>query len=161
MISTSRCRLRKLDASDYANVFRLYNDMDVRKYLGGTVSVAVFAKNFEKMCSSNLRAHHWTVRLSKNCEFVGLFSLDVHHNGIDIEASYQILPNYWGTGIAVEVLEKIIDYGFSELKLQRMLAETQMNNIASRKLLEKIGMKLENVVQRFGAVQGIYAITHG
>ena len=63
-----------------------------------------------------------------------------------------------GKGYATEVVKELIGYAFEELRLAKVIAETQTANILSCKLLERVGMELEQKIQRFGAEQAIYAI---
>ncbi|WP_087919643.1 GNAT family N-acetyltransferase [Paenibacillus donghaensis] len=49
-------------------------------------------------------------------------------------------------------------YVFNDLNLTKVIAETQMANHSSCRLLEKVGMKLEQTVIRYGAEQAIYGI---
>lgn len=59
------------------------------------------------------------------------------------EISYIINPQYWGNGYATEVAEYLLQFGFNELKLHRIYATCDPRNIASSRVLEKIGMKYE------------------
>ncbi len=101
---------------------------------------------------------YWVVRQKQTGEFLGLVSLDLYHDGISTELSYQFLPECWGQGYTAEIAQYIIDYAFREVKLPRLVSETQTANMSSRKLLEKVGMRLEGTVKRFGAEQSIYVI---
>ncbi|WP_238327973.1 GNAT family N-acetyltransferase [Paenibacillus gorillae] len=78
--------------------------------------------------------------------------------GVNIEVSYEFLPDWWGNGYASEVIAMVLDYALNELHISKIIAETQTANIASCRLLEKVGMNLERTVQRYGAEQAIYAI---
>lgn len=51
-----------------------------------------------------------------------------------------------------------MDYAFNTLKLTEIVAETQTSNRASCRLLEKLGMKFRETIQRFGEEQSIYCI---
>ena len=84
--------------------------------------------------------------------------MDPHHIGNDIEVSYQFLPKWWGAGYATEVMKEIFKFAFESLNLPRVIAVTQTANISSRKLLERLGMKLISKYQRFGAEQSLYSI---
>lgn len=66
---------------------------------------------------------------------------------------------WWGQGYAEEVIRKVIDYVFDELKLKKLVAETQSANKNSCKLLKNVGMTLEGIVTRFGAEQSIFSIS--
>lgn len=57
-----------------------------------------------------------------------------------------------------EVISKIVDFGFNDLGLDEIVAETQTANGASCKLLERVGMTLEAKLHRFGAEQAVYSI---
>jgi ribosomal-protein-alanine N-acetyltransferase len=76
-----------------------------------------------------------------------------------MEVSYQLLPQWWRQGYATEVVQKIIQHAFADLALTKVVAETQTANIASCRLLEKVGMLREETLERFGAEQGIFSIS--
>jgi [ribosomal protein S5]-alanine N-acetyltransferase len=157
-METNRCKLSELQKSDYEDIKRLYINEKVREFLGGTVTEKQYKKGFEAMLQAGEASLYWVVREKASSEFMGLVSLDPHHDGAAIEMSYQFLPQWWGQGYASEIAEFIIDYAFRELRLKKLVSETQTANSASRRLLEKVGMKLEQKVKRFGAEQAIYGI---
>ncbi len=70
--------------------------------------------------------------------------------------SYELLPEYWGKGYATEAVEAALGYAFVDLGLERVVAETQAANERSCRLLERLGMKAERKLERFGAKQVIY-----
>jgi ribosomal-protein-alanine N-acetyltransferase len=74
------------------------------------------------------------------------------------EISYEFLPQSWGNGYAFEVIRQLLMYALHELKLGRVIAETQTANVSSCRLLEKVGMKVEATLQRYGAEQALYGI---
>lgn len=159
MIETNRCKIDRLQDSDYEKVRELFTNEKVRKFLGGIVSPASFNSSFYNMLNCNENSYYWVARLKHNNEIIGLVSLDKHHDGFSTEVSYQFMPQYWGYGYAEEVIRRIIDYAFNELMIKKIVAETQSANKASCKLLQKIGMNLEQVVSRFGAEQYIFSIS--
>jgi RimJ/RimL family protein N-acetyltransferase len=57
------------------------------------------------------------------------------------EIGWIINKEYWNKGYAMEVSKMIIRHGFEELKLKKIIGETEQNNIKSIKTFEKIGMK--------------------
>ena len=59
------------------------------------------------------------------------------------EIGYIVHPDYWGKGIATEAAKLLIDFGFDQLNLHRIYATCDPRNIASSKVLEKIGMVQE------------------
>ncbi|MCT8138408.1 GNAT family N-acetyltransferase [Anaerobacillus sp. CMMVII] len=158
MFQTNRCCISTIQKCDYVDVKKLYQNQEVRKYLGGIRDEGSIGVVIEEMLHSNEPSYYWVVKEQVTREFMGLVSLDQHHNRVDFEVSYQILPKYWGNGFATEVVQFMIDYAFNELKLTRVIAETQTANNSSCRLLERVGMKLEKIVTRFGAEQAIFSI---
>jgi ribosomal-protein-alanine N-acetyltransferase len=156
-LSTLRCNLRPVMRTDYADLLDLHQNQNVRLFLGGTLRAEDFIRKFESMLS--VQDHfQWAARLKETEEFVGLFSLDRHHEGCDIELSYQLAENMQKKGLALEITKHLIDFAFEKLKLTRLVAETQTANTASVRLLGKLGMKFERTANRFGAQQSIFVI---
>ena len=54
---------------------------------------------------------------------------------------YRILPQYWGKGFATEAAMAALDYGFNKLDLSEIIGMVHEENVASRKVLEKCGLK--------------------
>ncbi|EPY10146.1 MULTISPECIES: GNAT family N-acetyltransferase [Paenibacillus] len=161
LLETKRCTLTKLQASDYDNVRRLYVNEEVRKYLGGAwTEEEAITGSFRRMLASQEGASFWIIREKQTNAFIGLISLDTHHDGVSTEVSYELLPEWWGSGYAAETVTAVIDYAFRELGLPEVIAETQAANKASCRLLERIGMSFRDTVQRFGEQQAIYSITN-
>lgn len=157
-MNTDRCILERMSSRDYEDVKHLYQDEKVRRYLGGTVDDAHFKPRFDQLCSEPTDASYWVVRHMETLAFMGLISLDPHHDGEAYELSYQLLPQWWGAGYAQEISRAVLHYGFTELGFDKIVAETQAANTASRKLLEKLGMNLVKTLERFGEMQCLYEL---
>lgn len=154
-IETQRCKLRPLIESDRDETFALYESKEVRRFLGGSVGRGDFDARFDNLLTST-SSRNWAIRLADGGAFVGTISIGKHHDGHDNELSYQLLPEFWGPGFAFEVATAILELASNTLKLSSIIAETQAANIASRKLLEKLGLTLDREVVRFGDNQVIY-----
>ncbi|MBU5466148.1 GNAT family N-acetyltransferase [Virgibacillus sp. MSJ-26] len=157
MLKTKRCMIDTIRKTDFNDVRNLYTNPEVRKYLGGIRGENSIKSAMGKMLKPPQNSFYWIVRERETGCFIGLVSLDPHHEGDYQEISYQFIPDYWGQGYATEVVGHIIDYSLSELALSKIVAETQTANTASCKLLEKLGMTLERIVYRFNAEQAIYS----
>ncbi len=79
------------------------------------------------------------------CGAVGLHPDAVHPRA---ELGYWIGVPYWGRGYATEAARAVLDFGFRELKLQRIFAHHFAGNQASARVLQKIGMKHEGCSRR-------------
>src|SRR6266446_1134968 len=61
----------------------------------------------------------------------------------EIEIGYRLHPDYWNRGIATEAARKVRDHAFGDLKLPRVISLIHPDNVASRRVAEKIGMLFE------------------
>ncbi len=55
---------------------------------------------------------------------------------------YALSPAYWGRGYATEAARAMVEYALVEMKLARILAETEEANTRSQKLMRRLGMQL-------------------
>ncbi|WHY87354.1 GNAT family N-acetyltransferase [Neobacillus novalis] len=158
MFETERCIINTFQKSDYFDTKKLFVNQEVRRFLGGIRQEDSIGVVMEEMLHSSDDSFYWVVREKLSENFIGLVSLDPHHEGVRLEISYQFLPDWWGSGYATEVIQVILDFGLNELKLEKIVAETQTANKSSCRLLERVGMELERTISRFGAEQAIYSI---
>jgi len=155
MIYTNRCTLSKIALNDMNDVKSLYNNVEVRKYLGGIIDDESFTNKYNKMYKSK-QGIYWVIRLSSNSSFLGLISLTRYHDGINTEISYQLLPTWWGLGLASEVMQSVLQYAFNTLNLSRVYAETQTENNGSCKLLLRNEFTLKEKILRFNEEQSVF-----
>lgn len=157
-METSRTVLSKPTAADYREVFELQTNQQSRKYLGGPVTKKEFPEKFQAIVTAQLPESYWIVRQKDSRAFIGLVCITKYHDQIHYEVSYVLDPKFWGEGYGTEIVACIIEYGFKNLGLEEIYAETQKKNTASIKLLEKVGMKIKSEVERFGERQTVYSI---
>lgn len=160
LVTSERCKLSVLSPEDYQLVKSLYVNENVRKFLGGTLDEESYASKFTELLDSSKKANYWIVKLKDTNEFIGLVFLDSYHDGLDIEIGYQFLPHFWGRGLAKEVINTVLLYGFNSLNLKKIVAETQSINRSSCSLLQKVGMQLEGSLVRFGTEQSKFSISN-
>ncbi|MBY0098092.1 GNAT family N-acetyltransferase [Mesobacillus maritimus] len=160
MFETKRCLINTLRTSDSEEVKRLFINPEVRKFLGGVPTVASMEGILNEMVDPTATSYYWVIREKNTNEFIGFVSLDPHHDGDDLELSYQLLPKWWGAGYGTEVVKRVLQFAFNELNLPKVVAETQSKNTFSCRLLERLGMELERTTIRFCAEQSIYSIKH-
>jgi len=71
----------------------------------------------------------------------------------EADIAYFLNRRYWGRGYATETVRALIDYGFGTLGLRRTFGLCVPENVASRRVMEKAGMKAEESLT-FYAEQG-------
>lgn len=80
-------------------------------------------------------------------------------NGTEqVEVGYHFARAAWGQGYATEVAQGLVDYGFRTLGLTRIMGVVLPENTASRRVLEKIGMRAEGMGDYEGYAIEVYAI---
>ena len=80
--------------------------------------------------------------LSKSKEFLGRINIrSVNSQGI-LNMGFWILPAHWGKGYAAEAAKTVFEFAFEQLQVKQMCAAHAQANIQSKRVLEKIGMRL-------------------
>jgi len=154
-VLTGRCILASLKEADFNEVAEIYANEEARKFLGGRVPInKTIDRLHEALADAN--SHDFTVRLCSTGEILGMVSVSPHHNPSNMEVSYIFHPKYWGNGYAKESVLSLLDFCKKELKLKRIVSETQTANTNSCRLLESLGYKVECKHERFGAMQTLY-----
>jgi len=78
---------------------------------------------------------------------IGIFQQsDIHVK--NMELGYWLAEIYWGKGIMSEAVKQIVEYGFKTFRIDRIYAKPFGTNIASHKVLEKAGFKLEGKFEK-------------
>lgn len=73
-----------------------------------------------------------------------------------VEVGYWIGEPYWGKGIATQAIRQIVDYGFSNLDINRIFAGVYSHNTPSMKALEKCGFQKEGVFRKAVIKNGVF-----
>jgi RimJ/RimL family protein N-acetyltransferase len=81
------------------------------------------------------------------------------HGIEDIEIGYRLDPRYWNCGLITEAARAVRDHGFRDRKLSRVISLIHPENIPSRRVAEKNGMKVEKKITFRGFPTLVYAIT--
>jgi RimJ/RimL family protein N-acetyltransferase len=87
---------------------------------------------------------------------VGGIGLRKKHFGHSREVGYWIGEPYWGRGYATEAIRLITEFGFNELKLERIQAHVFESNIASEKALLKNGFAFEALLKKMHEKNGVF-----
>ena len=77
----------------------------------------------------------------------------------EIEIGYRLHPDYWNRGLITEAARAVRDHGFADLELPRVISLIHPENIPSRRVAEKNGMKVEKEITFRGFPTLVYAIT--
>lgn len=149
-LQTRRLVLRSFTDADAEDVAALLGDPAVTRYIEGRpVSRAEVG---ERVLPEILRQYRelppgmgrFAAVDKATGTFVGWFSLrPASSRGLDggAELGYRVLPARWGQGLATEGARALVDSAFAELGADRVVATTMTVNAASRRVLEKAGLR--------------------
>jgi RimJ/RimL family protein N-acetyltransferase len=88
-----------------------------------------------------IKSYTFVIEDINTSQFIGLFALNLgnkkHRSG---EVWYKLHFDHWGKGHGTEAVNRVLDFGFNDLNLHRIKAGCAVENIASIKVLEKVGM---------------------
>lgn len=149
-LETDRLLLRALGPQDVAGIFELDADPLVHQFLGNEpicslqqaeATIAQIQIQYERFGIGR-----WAVIEKRSGAFVGWSGLKFveddesgHMNYYDV--GYRLIPRFWGKGYATESAQEALRYGFEELKLQEIIGTVNELNAASRRVLEKCGLR--------------------
>lgn len=165
-LSTERLTIRPFTLDDDAFVLALLNDPDWLRYIGDRgVRTREDARRqiTDKYLASYTRdgVGLMAVTLHDQPAAIGMCGLIKREGLADVDIGFAFLPAYRAHGYAREAAEAVLAYGRDTLKIQRVVAITLPENVASIRLLEKIGLRFESHVQipNDDATLALYAVT--
>lgn len=141
-LRTDRLLLRKISLADQQEVFTLRSNREVMKYIPRPlVKTMDDAKaHIEKilLVTENKEGINWVMADPTTNKLIGIIGLfRIIKENYRAEVGYMMLPEWQHKGIMQEALQKVIEYGFNEMKLHSIEAIIDGANTASSKLLEK------------------------
>lgn len=154
-----RLILRELRLEDVVDVFEFTSQDEVTEFLSWPPhkEKAVTLNFLESVVIkySTEAPSQWGISLKGSGKIVGIsgfISLDSESG--KGELAYLSSPNYAGLGYMTEANMLILNYAFETLQLNRVQAKSELNNIGSQRVLEKIGMKKEGTFKDFLKIKG-------
>lgn len=147
-ITTERLVLRPLEASDSEDIFQLRSNKEVIKYVNRPLSqfeseAVYFIKKIVENVANNLSAY-WGIALPETNRLIGTICLwNLEAENFRGEIGYELMPAFQGKGYMQEAVKAVVDYAFNTLKLHSVTAWFDPDNMASQKLLDKLGFKQE------------------
>ncbi|MDB4089115.1 GNAT family N-acetyltransferase [Flavobacteriales bacterium] len=142
-IETERLKLRDFKISDAFSFFHLNLDEEVMKYTGDVTfdsveETEIFLNNYSDYERNGFG--RWTVVRKEDNEILGWCGLKKRQDGV-IDIGYRFHKKFWNKGYATESARACLNYGFEVLNLEEIIGNTDRENLASIKVLEKIGLK--------------------
>jgi RimJ/RimL family protein N-acetyltransferase len=144
LLETERLVLRRFTEADVDALVALDADPEVMRYVTGGVPTPRYEIETE-ILPAYLRYHerfeglgYWATVEKATDAFVGWFEFRPPAEGVEL--GYRLRRAAWGKGFATEGALALIDKGFAELGVERVVAHTLVVHAASRRVLEKVGL---------------------
>jgi RimJ/RimL family protein N-acetyltransferase len=148
-LETNRMVLRRFNEADVDNLVELDGDPDVMRYINGGKPtpreeiendiLPAFLSYYDRFAGYGF----WAALLKSNGEFLGWFHLRPPKDGDPDapELGYRLRKAAWGRGYGTEGSVALIRKAFAELGALRVFATTMVVNVASRRVMEKAGLR--------------------
>lgn len=163
-LASARLRLRPLAPSDVDAIHRLFDDPDVRRYLfdGERVpretAAQIVATSRRQFAS---RGHGlWAVEREGYDHPVGFGGFWFFFDPPQLQLLYGLHPDVWGQGLATELAGRLLDHGFETLGFDAIVGATDPPNVASIRVMEKLGMERWREETRDGKDTVYFRIEH-
>jgi ribosomal-protein-alanine N-acetyltransferase len=166
-IETDRVRLLSWKESDAEKFQRISSDPEVMRYINGgrpwsSGELAEFIGR--QMRHETSRGFClWRMVGKTDGETIGLCGLQPLAIGgrDEVEIGWWLAPGCWGKGLATEAAQSVLRYAFECAGLERVIAIAIPENLASRRIMEKIGMRYESETEHKGFRVVLYSASRG
>lgn len=140
---TDRLILREFSIEDAQDFYALNLDEEVMKYTADRVFTTVaeseeLIRNYDQYKLNGYG--RWTVAFKETNVVLGWCGLKYITSVDEVDLGYRLHRKFWNKGYATEACKASLDIGFKEYNLDLIVGRTMVDNLASRRVLEKIGM---------------------
>jgi [ribosomal protein S5]-alanine N-acetyltransferase len=166
ILQTERLIVRTWSPDDAEAGFRIWSDPEVMRYVGTGQPNATIEET--QAWINRMSAHHelhgfgfWAVVEKKSSQLIGSCGMGYQRDGgLPIEFGYTLARSQWGRGFATEAAAACLRYAFESLRLPELSASVDSRNVASQRVLEKIGFAFQREEQLADGVDFWY-VAHG
>ena len=153
-LQTKRLILRKIAIADAADIFAYASDSQVTTHTSWATHQSIddtyeYLNNFVFELYRSGNGMDWGIVEKESNKLVGtcgLYIAPIHKRGT---LGYTLAKDYWGQGLMTEAATMAIAFGFHVMQLRRIEAICNVDNVASARVLEKIGMQFEGIVHNY------------
>jgi ribosomal-protein-alanine N-acetyltransferase len=148
-LNTERLVLREFGQDDWPEILVYQSDPRYLRYYDWTGRSTEQVRGFVQMFLGQQQArprikYQLAVTIKDTRQLIGTCGIrldapDAHEGDI----GYELAPQHWGRGYATEAARAIVRFGFEELGLHRIWSWCIADNVASARVMEKVGMRLE------------------
>lgn len=166
-LATPRLLLRPFVLEDALDHARIYAKPEVTRFLAGGPFLGEVATRRSR-AALELFIDHWSTHgfgawavLDRTTgALIGQCGLKYLPDSPEVEILYALDTPYWGRGVATEASAAALRHGFETTQLDRIVAVAKPEHRASHRVMEKLGMTYEGMVEVYGGIRAVrYAIS--
>jgi ribosomal-protein-alanine N-acetyltransferase len=143
-LATERLGFRCWTREDLPLARELWGDLEVTRFFGGPFPDKEIDERLQRELSrmDSDGFQYWPIFHISNNEHVGCCGLRPYRPEQQMpELGFHLRPEFWGQGLAVEAARAVIAYAFGSLGAKSLSAGHHPQNLASKKVLEKLGFR--------------------
>ncbi len=153
VLDTERLILRPLRMSDAQDLFAFAQDPQVSRHVLWDPHTSLLdSRRFLRAARRQYRRGQpssFAVTLKDSGRMIGTVGfMWVNVEYLSAEVGYSLSRDYWNRGIMTEALRRVVQFGFDELRLNRIEAQHETDNPASGRVMEHVGMKYEGTLRQ-------------
>ncbi len=162
-LTTARLHLRPFTAADHEAIHAVYADPEVMRHVGhGAHHTLAETVNALRIYGEVLARSGYSFLAVTELETGVLLGDGGLHplggKGPDLELGYTLARSAWGRGYATELGGALVEHAFVTLRVPRVVAQVEPANLASRHVLEKLGMTEREERTAYGRPHILYAL---
>lgn len=164
LIETDRLIIKPSSVEHFDQMYALYSDLDVMLYHGSGPKSDEKIRALVTKIIQHQEKHGFSsgnVFEKETGEFVGragLIYVELKDDQPDIEVGYLLYKQFWNRGYATELAKAILNWGFKNLSIDKLVANVRPENSGSINVLKKIGMSYVGLVNCYDTVMERYEI---
>lgn len=158
---TPRLFLREFILDDSSHFYQMNADKEVVRFTGDAPfpsqgEALRFLEGYRDY--ERFGIGRWAVIRKTDDKFLGWCGLKYHPDESITDVGYRFYREYWGEGYATEAARAALNFGFQNLKLFSIHAHAHVDNSASIRVLEKLGLRYQKEVHIDGMPASVYRI---
>ena len=157
---TDRLAFRKWNDDDLDRLHAICSKPQVMQFVGdGQVWAKDRTLEFIRSATEMFLEHgfcQWPLTHKADGKLIGYCGVVKSDDALEI--GWRLAPEYWGRGLATEAARAILNHNIRKLGFQRLIATVQAMNMASIRVIEKLGMTLADTFDRDGRKVLFYSV---
>ena len=150
-LQTKRLELIEINQSHLTDFYEIFKDERATKYY----NIITFKKKEDaqkyldwfRLRYRDNQGIRWGIKLKDRQGVIGTAGFNTYQKNQSANLGYDLHVDYWNKGYITEALSEIVNFGFETLEVNRIEAAVMQGNIASERVLEKLGFTNEGVLE--------------